>query len=123
MYVEQDLIDELRIVFKMTKSTGEGKALIRALRNELTGHPISRDKGNNFVSSVFFTRNSHGSVIEYLRYHKDTDYKADIVRHSLSDLVKIHEDYLTEILGEIIATIKKSLDHTSSSLVNSIAPF
>lgn len=109
MYVGQDLIDELRIVFKMTKSTGAGKALIRTLRNELTGHPISRDKGNNFVSSVFFTRNSHGRVIEYLRYHKDTDYKADVVQHSWSDLVKIHEDYLTENLGEIIATIKKKL--------------
>ncbi len=109
MYVGQDLIDELRIIFKMPKSSGEGKALIRNMRNELTGHPISRDNGNNFVSSVFFTRNSHGKVIEYLRYHKDTGYKADLIRHSWPDLVKVHEDFLIENLDEIIATIKKKL--------------
>jgi hypothetical protein len=109
MYVGQDLIDELRTVFKMPKSSGEGKALIRNMRNELTGHPISRDNGKNFVSSVFFTRNSHGKVIEYLRYHKNTGFKADVIRYSWSNLAKTHEDYLIDNLGEIIAAIKKKL--------------
>ncbi|ETZ19142.1 hypothetical protein [Pedobacter sp. V48] len=109
MYIGQDLIDELRFVFKMPASSGEDKLLIRTLRNELTGHPISRDKKNNFISSVFFTRDSYGTVVEYLRYHKDRDYKSEVVRYEWEELVRAHENYLLENLKAILATIKNKL--------------
>jgi len=123
MYIGQDLIDELRLVFKMPASSGEGKMLIRTLRNELTGHPISRDRGKNFISSVFLTRNSHGDVIEYLRYHKDDDYKAKVVRHSWSELVKIHENYLVDNLNAILAVLKVKLKRYQLQLDKFVATF
>lgn len=90
MYIGQDLMDELRFVFKMSQSSGADKLLIKTLRIELTEHPISRDNRNNFISSLFFTRNSHGEIIEYLRYHKDKDYKPEVIRHEWSELVRTH---------------------------------
>ena len=123
MYIGQDLIDELRFVFKMPQSSGADKLLIRTLRNELTGHPISRDKKNNFISSVFFTRNSHGKVIEYLRYHKEKDYKSEVIRYEWSEVVKVHENYLLGNLKEILATIKDKLKHYQNQLSQFLKSF
>lgn len=123
MYIGQDLIDELRFVFKMPQSSGVDKLLIRALRNELTGHPISRDKKNNFISSVFFTRNSHGKVIEYLRYHKEKDYKFEVIRYKWSELVKVHEAYLLDNLKDILATIKDKLKQYQNQLSQFLKSF
>ncbi|EDM37029.1 hypothetical protein PBAL39_04503 [Pedobacter sp. BAL39] len=123
MYIGQDLIDELRFVFKMSQSSGTDKLLIRTLRNELTGHPISRDKKNNFISSVFFTRNSHGEIIEYLRYHKDKDYKPEVIRHEWSELVRTHEAYLLENLNDILATIKSKLKRYQNQLAQFLKTF
>lgn len=123
MYIGQDLIDELRFVFKMPQSSGVEKLLIRTLRNELTGHPISRDKKNNFISSVFFTRNSHGNVIEYLRYHKEKDYKSEVIRYEWSELVKVHEAYLLDNLKDILATIKDKLKQYQNQLSQFLQSF
>jgi len=109
MYIGQDLIDELRYVFKLPASSGADKSLIRTLRNELTGHPISRDKKNNFISSVFFTRDSYGRIVEYLRYHKDRNYQSETIRYEWEELIRAHENYLVENLTAILVIIKGKL--------------
>jgi len=123
MYIGQDLIDELRFVFKMPQSSGADKLLIRTLRNELTGHPISRDKENNFISSVFFTRNSHGKVIEYLRYHKGKDYKSEVIRYEWPEVLKVHETYLLDNLKDILATIKNKLKQYQNQIAQFLKSF
>jgi len=47
IYTHQDLIDELLYIFKLEQSTKEDKSPNRDIRNELIGHPISRDKRDN----------------------------------------------------------------------------
>lgn len=123
MYIGQDLIEELRFVFKMPQSSGADKLLIRTLRNELTGHPISRGKNNSFISSVFFTRNSHGKIIEYLRYHKDKDYKPEAIRHEWSELVRTHEAYLLVNLNERLVTVKSKLKRYQNQLTQFMKTF
>ena len=44
IYTQQDLIDELLHIFKLQNSIKEDKNPNRDIRNELIGHPISRDK-------------------------------------------------------------------------------
>lgn len=57
IYVQQDLTDELLQIFKIVKSDKEDKNPNRDIRNELIGHPISKDRNGRFRSSVFLGEN------------------------------------------------------------------
>lgn len=93
MFVQQDLIDQLLTVFKLPQSSGGQKARIRNLRNELIGHPISKD-GNGLVSTVFITAETRGTTLEYARYHRDVAYRQELIRHDWISVFKDYEEYL-----------------------------
>ena len=71
IYTQQDLIDELLYIFKLQNSTNEDKNPNRDIRNELIGHPISRDKRDNNklkYSIIFDIRNEDGNYMSYSKY-------------------------------------------------------
>jgi hypothetical protein len=84
----------------------------------LIGHPISRKKNKNkeLISSVFITGQTKGSILEYIRYHKDNGYKHEIKRYNWRDIFQSHENFLKtyfnlilEKIDEIIIAFKKEL--------------
>ncbi len=109
MYVQQDLIDELRRLFRLPQSSSDKKATIRRIRNELTGHPISRGRNGELISSVFVTAQTKDSTLQYVRYHKDKKYKHHLVTYDWKALFQEHEMYLEENLNDIVEKIKKIL--------------
>ncbi len=70
LYVQQDLLDEMLMIFALDKSSNEDKQRIRDLRNELVGHPISRDLQNKLTSSVFWLGNPPFSKEKALDHSK-----------------------------------------------------
>jgi hypothetical protein len=116
MYVQQDLIDELLRLFKLSKSDSKDKLFIRQLRNELVGHPISRDRYGDLICSVFVTGSSKNSTLAYIRYHRDKDYKFDLITLHWESIFKKHEDYLKHYLGLIIRKVEGILLHFANTL-------
>jgi hypothetical protein len=79
IYVQQDFIEELLIIFKCKTNKGDLKKdnnyiINRDIRNELVGHPIRKQNGK-FISSCLFGYNSGSDKIVYLRYHKENNYE------------------------------------------------
>jgi hypothetical protein len=115
MFVQQDLIDELRLVFKMPQSASVQKSIIRELRNELIGHPISRKDGL-LKSSVFITAQTRGNSLEYLRYHKENSFKFEVIARRWDSLFHDHHQYLISNLRDILKRIDLLLGILKKSL-------
>ena len=87
IYVQQDFIEELLIIFKCKISKGDLKKdsnyyINREIRNELVGHPIRKQKGE-FISSCLFGYNGGSDKIVYLRYHKENNYEFESMKFFL----------------------------------------
>ncbi len=109
MYIQQDLIDELLSIFKLPQSSSENKKTIRNLRNELIGHPISRDKQKKLVSSVFITAETQQSTLQYVRYHKDNHFQSDFIIFDWKSIFQLHESFLIENFKLILIKIDTKL--------------
>lgn len=107
MYIQQDLIDELLFIFKQ-QSSSNNKKLIRTLRNELVGHPVSRDK-EGLISSVFITAESKGDTLQYIRYHKDNNFKFDLKSHNWQEIFNTHNQFLLEYFDILLREIDSIL--------------
>lgn len=125
MYIQQDLISELFQIFKVNQD--EKDNTIRFLRNELIGHPISRNKKRELLSSVFITRRTQGTSLEYIRYHKNNGYKFDLKSYEWPQLFAIHEKYLLEHfsmllnkIDEILLSFKRALIDLQNQIGNSL---
>ncbi len=108
MYIQQDLIDELLLVFKLSAKSNEHKSVVRDLRNELVGHPISRDR-EGLVSSVFITGQTKGVTLQYARYHRDNNYQSELVTYNWQDIFGLHQKYLEESFNLILTCAGKTL--------------
>ncbi|SUX46353.1 hypothetical protein [Chryseobacterium indoltheticum] len=107
VYVQQDFIEDMLRLFSTNFNKGDLKkdenyAINRDIRNELVGHPIRRDKTGKLVSSTLFSYEAHQGKIEYLRYHKDNDFRFELVEHNINDVVSRHELFLNAWLDIII---------------------
>lgn len=125
LYVHQDLIDEILHIFKKNKSSSDIKLKIRNLRNELVGHPISRDKNGKLVSSVFFGDSLSYNTINYLKYNYISGKRFENIELSLDDLLEEHKQYLFENLeivlqklNTIIKSYKKDIQNVYNTLNN-----
>lgn len=123
MYIQQDLLDELQVVFKLGKSQNSRKQPVRNLRNELIGHPIRRlddkkNKRNELISSVFITAQSTNDKLVYIRYHKKNDYKFELISHNWQDLLSGHEEYVISCLKNVIGKIREVLSLFKIELIN-----
>ena len=106
IYVQQDFIEELLIIFKCGIDKGDLKkdfnySLNRDIRNELVGHPIRKQSGN-FISSCLFGYNGNNNKIVYLRYHKDNDYKFESMEYLVSEIIERHKDFLNKYFDKIL---------------------
>ena len=117
MYIQQDLVDEMLTIFKLPQSSSDEKTLIRELRNELIGHPISRDKSENLISSVFITAETKGERLEYVRYHRDKNFSFDIRSFNWRDIFQWHDKYLKDCLLKIGGAIKEKLIRFQRNLI------
>jgi len=81
----------------------------RELRNELVGHPI-RKYEDKLVSSTLFSYRAKDNEIEYLRYHKDNNFKFESKSFNIADILKRHNDFLNKYFDAIINRLRVILD-------------
>ena len=113
IYVQQDFIEEMLIIFKTRINKGDLKkdenySINREIRNELVGHPIRKIDGE-FISSSLFAYERDASKIVYLRYHKNNDFKFESMSMSIVDIRKRHRAFLNTYFDAIIVQLKKVL--------------
>lgn len=121
LYIQQDFIEELLIIFKTGINKGDLKKNSnynenRDLRNELVGHPIRKNKGE-LISSTLFSYQAETGIIEYMRYHKDNNFSFETKRYSIDDIRKAHFNFLSYYLDKIISSIKRELRVFQNQLV------
>lgn len=113
IYVQQDFIEELLIIFKSGIEKGDLKkdlnySINRDIRNELVGHPIRKYKGE-FISSCLFGYNGGKDKVVYLRYHKDNNYKFESMEFPVSEIIERHKDFLNKYFDKILDKLKRIL--------------
>ncbi|PKB15258.1 hypothetical protein [Flavobacterium sp. 5] len=122
IYVQQDFIEELLIIFKCGIDKGELKKdsnyfINREIRNELVGHPIRKNRGQ-FISSCLFSYEGRSDKIAYLRYHKDNNYEFESMEFEISDIVLRHRDFLIKYFDKILDKLKRILSSFVKELEN-----
>lgn len=113
IYVQQDFIEELLIIFKCGINKGDLKkdlnySINREIRNELVGHPIRKNNGQ-FISSCLFGYNGGIDKVVYLRYHKDNDYKFESMEYPVSEIIERHKEFLNKYFDKILNKLKRIL--------------
>lgn len=110
IYVQQDFIEEMLILFKTNLVKGDLKlnpdyALNREMRNELVGHPF-RKIDSTVISSTVFGYERSPDTISYLRYHRDNNFKCEIITVKTEDIIKRHTAFLHTYFDIIIEKLK-----------------
>ncbi|QSW89587.1 hypothetical protein J0383_01925 [Flavobacterium endoglycinae] len=110
IYVQQDFIEEMLILFKTGKVKGDLKedpnyALNREIRNELVGHPF-RKIGDRVLSTTVFGYERSPDTIAYLRYHSDNDFKCEIIKVKIENILERHTAFLEFYFDLIIKNLK-----------------
>lgn len=113
IYVQQDFIEELLIIFKCgidkgILKTDSNYSINREIRNELVGHPIRKIRGE-FISSCLFGYNGGSDKIVYLRYHKENNYKFESMEFVISDIILRHKHFLDKYFDKILNKLKSIL--------------
>lgn len=113
IYVQQDFIQELLLIFKCGIDKGDLKKdsnyhINRDIRNELVGHPIRKHKGE-FISSCLFGYNGGQNKVVYLRYHKDKDYKVESMEFPILEIIERHKVFLNIYFDKILEKLKHIL--------------
>jgi len=109
IYTQQDLIDELLYIFKLQNSTNEDKNPNRDIRNELIGHPISRDKrdNNKLKSSILFDiANKDENYISYAKYSMR---KSELKKYSVQKIIENHKILLNKYIDKILEKIEREI--------------
>lgn len=124
IFVQQDFIEELLLLFSTNYSKGDLKKDInysknRDIRNELVGHPIRRDPTTKkLVSSTLFSFNSNYENIEYLRYHKENNFDFELVKYDIEGVLNRHIIFLNTWLDIVIGKLKKVVEKFKSEIEN-----
>lgn len=113
IYIQQDFIEEMLIIFKCGINKGKLKKdtnynLNREIRNELIGHPIRKYNGE-FISSTLFGYNFEFDSIVYLRYHKDKNFEFEKMSFLISDIIDRHINFLNTYFDKILQNLKNFL--------------
>lgn len=109
IYVQQDLVDELMIIFGLPRSNNDFKKSNRDLRNHLIGHPISRDKKGNLTSTVLLRYDNPESEITYVYYESGNFYQGEMRGRSIDLIIEEHTKYMHRNLDIILKKIQKIL--------------
>ncbi|TRO66778.1 hypothetical protein [Christiangramia sabulilitoris] len=122
IYIQQDFIEELLIIFKSGINKGDLKedpnyTINRELRNELVGHPIRKQNGK-FISSCLFAYNNKKDKIVYLRYHKNNNFKFESMEFSIPEIIDRHRKFLDKYFDKILNKLKKILSEFTKEIEN-----
>jgi len=122
IYIQQDFIEELLIIFKCGIEKGDLKkdlnySINRDIRNELVGHPIRKYRGE-FISSCLFGYNGGQDKVVYLRYHKDNNYKFESMEFPISEIIERHKNFLNKNFDVILNNLKIILLDFSKEIEN-----
>jgi len=114
IYIHQDFMQELLEMFKTNIEKGALKLdplyfVNRDIRNELVGHPIRKFKGN-LISSTLFSYEASEQEIQYLRYHKDNDFKFELKNFKILEIQESHQVFLEKYFDVILVKLKTILD-------------
>ena len=106
IYVQQDLTEELLRIFKTginrdTLNNDPNFKINRDIRNELVGHPISRNTDFSLRSSTVFGYEKSGNSIQYLKYEFPKE-KNVVQTIEIFDLLSRHIDFLNTYLVKLI---------------------
>lgn len=120
VYIQQDFIQEMLEIFKTGIDKGALKKeptyyINRDLRNELVGHPIRKFKGN-LVSSTLFSYQANEDEIQYLRYHKDNNFKFESKTYKIAEIQERHRQFLEKYFDTILVKLKSILKEYLSEL-------
>lgn len=106
IYVQQDLVRELYQVFNIKQRNGRNKN--RQIRNELIGHPISREgEFKELKSFTLFSYTTNNSTLSYLKYSKKNDFKFESINYNFRDILDSHFQFLDFRFGGILEKIKE----------------
>jgi len=114
IYIHEDFVQEMLEIFK----TGIDKGILkkdptyylnREIRNELVGHPIRKNNGG-LISSTLFSYNAQKDEIQYLRYHKDNDFKFEDKTFKIADIQERHMKFLEKYFDIILEKLKIILE-------------
>ena len=114
VYIQQDFVQEMLEIFKTGIDKGTLKKdptyyINRDLRNELVGHPI-RKLEDNLISSTLFSYQANEDEIQYLRYHKDNNFKFESKTYKILEIQERHRQFLEKYFDEILLKLKLILD-------------
>lgn len=119
IYTQQDLLDELLYIFKLPMSSKEDKNPNRSIRNELVGHPISRDKNNKLKSSILFDiRNEDINYISYAKYSIENSFRPDLKKYNVKEVIEKHQNLLIKYLDQILTKIEKEVKEYQNQIQN-----
>src|SRR5665648_1212861 len=120
VYIQQDFIQEMLEIFKTGIDKGELKKdttyyINRDLRNELVGHPIRKFK-DNLISSALISYKEKEDEIQYLRYHKDNNFKFESKTYKIAAIQERHREFLEKYFDKILLKLKSILEEYLSQL-------
>jgi len=122
IYIQQDFIEELLEMFKTGMDKGDLKqdtlySINREIRNELIGHPIRKLDGK-LISSTVFSYETKENEIEYLRYHKDNNFKFETKAFKIADIQERHQRFLEKYFDIILSKLQLVLEQYLTKLDN-----
>ncbi len=114
IYIQQNFIQEMLEIFMVSidkKSLDKDPTyyINRELRNELIGHPISKRKGA-LISSTLFSYKAREGEIQYLRYHKDNNFKFECKTFIISEIQEHHLEFLDKYFDSVLCKLKFILE-------------
>lgn len=120
VYIQQDFIQEMLEIFKTGIDKGALKKdptyyINRDLRNELVGHPIRKFE-DNLISSTLISYQANEDEIQYLRYHKDNNFKFESKTYKIVDIQERHREFLEKYYDVILLKLKSILEEYLSEL-------
>lgn len=123
IYIQQDFVEELLYILRCKIEKGDLKqdsnyTINRDIRNEFVGHPIRKEiyrktedsqNRNTLLSSTIYSTQQEPYEITYVRYHRDNNYKFEVISPKISDIVNRHVLFLNQYFDIIIGKLKKIL--------------
>ncbi|MGM9476507.1 hypothetical protein ACS5PU_08750 [Pedobacter sp. GSP4] len=122
LYVQQDFVEEMLSLFqtkynKMHLKDDPLYSTNRNVRNEIVGHPIRKLQGK-FISSTLFSYETSATKLQYLRYHKDNNFKFEIMSFRILDIQNRHRLFLEKYFTIILSKLKTVVNRYIKELGN-----
>jgi len=122
LYVQQDFVEEMLGLFQTKYNKKHLKedplySINRDIRNEIAGHPIRKHHGK-LISSTLFSYETSATELQYLRYHKDNNFKFEIMSFQILEIQDRHRLFLEKYFAIIINKLNTVVNKYIRELAN-----